>query len=102
MPEGDDLTVHIREEGPMSTPTLDDLDAADGLRALARAVVDGDLCSLLFGVFLRSFQEDTGHEPGYWPRKIAATIEATGRHHTAREIAAILEARAKELEAAAP
>src|SRR5256885_2341303 len=76
----------------MNAPTLHDLDSAADLRALARAAIDGDLCSLLIGVFARGIQEDMGFEPGYWTKRLAREIEASGRHHTPREVAAILEA----------
>ena len=71
------------------------------LRSLARAVISGDLCSLLFPVFVTGFQEDTGHEPTGELREIARRIRReheSGIHRTPREIADILRARADELE----
>jgi hypothetical protein len=40
-----------------------------------------------------------GREPGYWAKRLAREIEESGRHHTPREVAAVLIAKADELEA---
>jgi hypothetical protein len=83
-----------------------DHEAADFLRHLAKAVIDGQLCGcLLFSLFVRSFLEDTGGEPSYWARQIArqiarqvgAELEA-GIHAKPEEIARRLLSKADELD----
>jgi hypothetical protein len=78
-----------------------DHEAADDLRNLAEVVIDGRLCSLLFPVFVRGFQEDTGGEPSFWARKIAREVGAeheAGMHSDPEEIACRLLSKADELE----
>ena len=78
-----------------------DHEAADDLRGLAEAVIDGRLCSLLFPVFVRGFQEDTGGEPSYWAREIARQVGAeleAGIHAKPEEIARRLLSKADELD----
>jgi hypothetical protein len=78
-----------------------DHEAVDDLRHLAKAVIDERLCSHLFPVFVRDFQEDTGGEPSYWAREIARQVGAeheAGMHSDPEEIACRLLSKADELE----
>jgi hypothetical protein len=67
------------------------------LRGLADVVLEGDLCSCLFGAFVRGIQEDTGFEPGYLVRATARRVESLGFHLDPGEIAGLLLACANDL-----
>jgi hypothetical protein len=80
----------------------DDREAAADLRELAATVIEGDLCSHLFPLFVACYQNDTGREPTAAVRQAAATIGAAhdreGVHYTSQEIARILCDRAARIE----
>lgn len=49
------------------------------LKQLAELVGKSDVCSRMFPVFIRSYQDHTGHEPTGAVKRIAARIEEIDR-----------------------
>jgi len=120
----DDSRVHVRDAGPVYVrkSALADRSTAgpvyeriprevmgkvvpvsheerEELRTLAEVVLDGDLDSRLFPLFVKSFHEDTGTEPGRATRKLAVRIgqfERRGVYFPAQTIAKALACYAQE------
>jgi hypothetical protein len=77
----------------MAGEPLTDEDVAE-LEELAELVGRTDVCSRLFPLLIRSYQDDTGHEPAGAVKRIAARIEEidrVGLHCAPQVVARVLK-----------